>query len=163
MRIFALDLGVAVGWQLFNGRRQLRHGTHPLPSRASVDDYGTRCDALFTWTATMLGLLKPELVAFEAPLVPVANWSWDGKLESTATIVRGLISYAAVVELAAFRAGIRCIEVNAQSAKLALTGSRWAKKRQMIAAAVRAGYHVANEHEADAVGVALAALAHVAA
>lgn len=169
MRVLALDLGRSVGWQIFDGPRQRQHGTFVLPPRAGVDDFATRAVALYDWLGVKLDQHNPALVAFEAPLVPVAGL--QEKLQSQAHIVRGLIALATVVELVvalrntALPAPLRrrCVEVNVQRAKSQLSGNQWAKKPEMIAAAVRRGYRVATEHEADACGVALAALDHVGA
>jgi hypothetical protein len=169
MRVLGLDLGVHVGWQLLDGQRQRQHGTFVLPPRQGVDDFATRAVALYDWLGVKLDQFNPALVAFEAPLVPVAGL--QEKLESQAHVVRGLIVLAGVVELVVALRNrrllpvhrARCVEVNVQRAKSQLSGNQWAKKREMIAAAVRRGYHVATEHEADACGVALAALDHVGA
>ena len=51
---------------------------------------------------------------------------------------------------------------NPADAKIVLTGNGRAKKNDMVVAAVKRGYRVADEHQADAVAVALAAYDHIA-
>lgn len=126
------------------------------------DNYGPRFNALFEWLDGMVAGMHPNLVAIETPIVPVVGALWD-KIESDAHTIRFMIGLATIAELVAARHGVRCIEVAVSTAKVVLAGTRWATKRDMIAAAVRRGFAVADDHQADACAVALAALDHVGA
>jgi Holliday junction resolvasome RuvABC endonuclease subunit len=162
MICLGLDLGLAVGWAVFKGAEAKRPqlGTFDLPE-APVDRPGRRYLALDEWVDNMILVCTPQLVAFEAPIVPIDKRAWH--LDTDAATVRFLIGLASIVELVAYRRNVRCIEVAVPTVKNRMTGNQWAKKRQVVAAAVKAGYRIADAHQADACGVALAAFDHVGA
>ena len=157
MRVLALDISTNVGWAVFNGRHSKpRLDTWRAPM-AMVGHYGRRLSAFEEWLRGKISLLQPELVAFESPIF--VKWSSD--LATNEHTIRLLIGLASITELVCYRASVRCIEVHSQTAKKRLAGNSRAKKNQMVAAAVKAGFEVANDHEADACAVALAAYDHV--
>lgn len=82
---------------------------------------------------------------------------------SSLDIVRLLVGMASVVELVATRTGARCIEVPVPTAKKRLCGNGRATKREMINAAVNLGHLVEDDHQADAIAVALATYDHIGA
>jgi len=93
--------------------------------------------------------------------VPIDGKSWA--VATDAATVYFLIGLAAIVELVAARHQVRCLTVAVSTVKTRMTGDQWAKKRAVVAAAVAAGYRIADSHQADACGVALAAFDHVGA
>src|SRR5262245_18087794 len=84
---------------------------------------------------------------------------------TTAQTLRLQISLASTIETLAKARGVRCFEVATQSAKVALLGigrapkdaRNWDWKREMVIAAVRRGWPVGDDHQADACAVALVA------
>lgn len=162
MRCLALDLSGHVGWALFaRPDARPRCGTFDIPPTRWADNFGPRFRELYEWLDGMVASIRPELLAFEAPLTPIDGKSW--KVDTDANTVRFLTGLASIAELVAARHSVRCIEVAVPTVKARLAGSRFAKKAEIQAAAVRLGYPVADHHQADACGVALAAYDHVGA
>ncbi len=160
MRCLALDLSRHVGWADFRSpKSKPRLGTFMLPTTRWADNFGPKFHALDEWLDGMVQAIRPELLAFEAPLTPIDGKSWQ--VSTNANTVRYLTGLATVAELVAARRRVRCIEVAVSTAKVALTGTQWAKKQQMLAAAVNRGWLPADDHQADACGVAIAAFNHV--
>lgn len=159
MICLGLDLGLSVGWALFgNPQGKPKLGTFDLPA-APTDRPGRRFMALDDWLDDMIVTTAPQLLAFEAPIVPIDKRAWH--IDTDASTVRFLIGLASIVELVAQRRHLRCIEVAVPTVKNRMTGNQWAKKGAVIAAAVKLGYRIADAHQADACGVALAAFDHV--
>jgi Holliday junction resolvasome RuvABC endonuclease subunit len=159
MRLLALDISTQVGWALFKRpAAPPRLGTLRAPL-AAVDNYGPRLDAFETWLHDFIPLARPEVLAFESPVF--VKWSSD--LATTEHTIRMLVSLAGIAELVAWRARLRCLEVHSRTAKRRLTSDNRAKKRAMQSAAVRLGFTVADDHQADAIAVALAAYDHLGA
>jgi Holliday junction resolvasome RuvABC endonuclease subunit len=157
VRLLALDISTNVGWALFASRRaKPRLDTWHAPP-AMAGHHGRRLAMFEEWLRDKVVMLKPELVAFESPIF--VKWSSD--LATTEHTIRLLSAMAGMAEFVCHRAAVRCLEVHSQTAKRALAGNGRAKKDQMIAAAVKAGFDVANDHEADACAVALAAYEHI--
>ena len=80
---------------------------------------------------------------------------------SSLDIVRLLVGMATVVQLVAVRAGVRCIEVPVPTAKKRICGTGRATKRDVMNAVVKLGHLVEDDHQADAIAVALAAYDHL--
>lgn len=149
--ILALDCSTHVGHAFFAdvGAKPIL-GTWKAPKSWSMEDYGKRFHAFHNWLTDMLTTFNPDILAFEGPVMmrgPNAN--------TTEHTIRTLIGLVSVAELVAALRGIRCFEVNVATAKKELSGNGRAKKDEMIIAATRRGYEVANDHEADAIAVAL--------
>jgi Holliday junction resolvasome RuvABC endonuclease subunit len=155
-----LDLSGHVGWAFFakpTGKPRL--GTFRLPVTRWADNYGPKFHELDQWLDGMVVSMRPDVLAFEAPLTPVDGKSWAVKTDRNT--VRYLTGLATVAELVAARHHVRCLEVAVNTAKAWLSGTQWASKQQMLAAAVRLGFRVADHHQADACGVVLAAFNHL--
>jgi crossover junction endodeoxyribonuclease RuvC len=152
MRVLAFDLSSSVGWALFVGRRLVRSDTWRAPPE-SYDRFGRRFTGLYVFAREIIATQKPDVVAFESPAYVNRN----------PRNFRYLVGLASVLEMVAHMESIRCCEVNVSTAKKRLAGHGRADKTQMVVAAVRQGFVVANDHEADACAVALAALDHVGA
>ena len=155
--ILALDCSTHVGHAYFaDVGAKPRLGTWKAPKSWSMEDYGKRFHAFHNWLTDMLTTFNPDVLAFEAPVMvrgPNAN--------TTEHILRTLIGLVSVAELIADLRGIRCFEVNVATAKKELSGDGRAKKDDMVIAATRLGYDVSNDHEADAIAVALVVFAQL--
>jgi Holliday junction resolvasome RuvABC endonuclease subunit len=162
VRILSLDCSSSIGFALFNRGRANPPtlGTWHLPNRFALDDFGARLCAVRDWLAPFVATAAPDVLAFEAPITWVIT-DRSGAPNSSAGQVRLLVGMVAVVEMVAADAGVRCIEVAVGDAKRALSGTSRAKKRDMATAAVRAGYAIADHHQADAIAVALVAYDHL--
>ena len=158
MRVLAFDLSSHVGWALFDGRRLVRSDTWNTPPEM-VGRFGRRFTAAYVFAREIITTQKPDLIAFEAPIQPRAG---TRDLKNTHPLnLRFLQGLATIFEMVAHIEGVRCVEVANGTAKKRLTGSGRAKKPDMVVAAIKQGFIVANDHEADACAVALAALDHV--
>lgn len=173
-KVLGLDLSSRTGWALFRDKDSApRLGTLRLPKPYNPEDYGARCWPLMEWVQGMVDGHAPDIVAYESPFIPMRPTKADdeaGKANFTTTqhALRLQISLAATIETAVARENarrkeareptrVRCLEVATSSAKLALAGSaRLAdKKRDMVRAAWARGWETADDHQADAIGVAL--------
>jgi Holliday junction resolvasome RuvABC endonuclease subunit len=161
MRVLAFDASSTTGWAYFaHPRARPVLGDFELPSSAA--NYGKRSAAMQAHVVRLIDQFQPEIVTFEAPIfLPHDRWHTR----------RLLTSLVVVIELVAYAKGCRCIEVDPAVAKAALAGPkrrrgrgkklRNANKDEMMVAAVNMGWPVANDHQADACGVALATFAYL--
>lgn len=149
MRVLAFDASSTVGWAFFADARAVPVlGDFEVPNST---DYGVRCLDMLNRTRILVEHHKPDVVAFEAPIfLPRDRWHTR----------RLLTSLTVVIELVAAMRGLRCIEASPADVKRALAGAR-ASKADMVVAATRMGWKVANDHQADACGVALAVYSHL--
>lgn len=155
MRVLAFDASSVTGWAAFADARS-RPLLGDFELSASLD-YGARNLAMLRTVRTLIDEHEPEVIAFEAPIfLPRDKWH-------TRRLLTGLVN---MVVLAAAERDLRCIEVAPGTVKAALVGPRKkgepASKDDMVMAAVRMGWKVANHHQADACGVAVATFAHLA-
>jgi Holliday junction resolvasome RuvABC endonuclease subunit len=171
LRILGLDLSTNVGWCLWEGDGPSICRTERLPKAFAPEDYAARTWPLMEWLEGQLMVLKPEVIAFEAPFIPMApvndkNASLDGGKASFVTTQHTLrlqISLANTIETTAKKHGIRCFEVATSTAKKALTGfgrapngvKGWDWGDEMVIAATKRGWKVGDDHQADAAAVAL--------
>jgi Holliday junction resolvasome RuvABC endonuclease subunit len=157
VRLLALDLSTHVGWAFFADRSTLTaHDTWHAPGRhkSARDDFGPMALAFESWLIKMLLDHRPDVVAFEAPILP------RNKTFEKQRAIRMSYGWAMLTEKVAFGYGKRCVEAHPSTVKVALARNGKATKKDMIAAAVRRDFIVATEHEADACGVALVAFEH---
>lgn len=142
--ILALDASsTTIGWVLYAGQ-VLDHGEHRLQG----DDIALRCQTAYEILALLLDRFPQiDCLAIEAPVARFAK----------AVIPQARVS-GALLTLAAQR-WKHVIETPPTAAKLALAGKGNASKDTMMARA--RAYGVSGEHEADALGVALAAAGKV--
>jgi Holliday junction resolvasome RuvABC endonuclease subunit len=159
VRVLALDCSTNVGWALFESPAgPVRFDTWRAPKSFVLSNYGRAFVGLEAWLVDMVTVHQPDVIGFEAPIMPFAGFI---EQRSSLDIVRLLVGLASVVELVATRAGKRCIEVPVPTAKKRLCGNGRATKRQMIGAAVNLGHLVEDDHQADAIAVALATYDHI--
>jgi Holliday junction resolvasome RuvABC endonuclease subunit len=157
-RVLAFDCSSTTGWACFaSARAHPALGSFPLPSGL---DYGRRNIAMLAQVRRLIDRFHPDIVAFEAPIfLPRDKWH-------TRRLLTGLVN---MVELAAAERDLRCIEVDPGVVKAAMCGPRKkvgrkfksASKDEMVIAAVNMGWHVADDHQADACGVAVATYGHL--
>lgn len=151
--LLSLDLSGKVGFSFFAAPTSApRFGTFVVPL-APPDRVGRRYVAFADWIADTLEVMAPAVVAYEGQIPPRAATS--------AASYQFLGALVALVEEAGERRGCRLILVSVQDGKRALTGNPRADKHESIVAAVRRGWNVADDHQADALGVALAAYEHL--
>jgi Holliday junction resolvasome RuvABC endonuclease subunit len=155
MRLLALDMSVNVGWVLFDRPGELKaRGTESLEGSR---DHGERFNAFFIWLLAKIEVQQPDVLAWEEPIRP----RFGSRMNTTMQTVKLLQGLAAIAELTAVRCGVlRRIGVPTATAKKKLAGHGHADKHMMIGAAVRMGIIVADEHQADALAVALCAYEH---
>ena len=149
MRILAFDASSTTGWASFASAHDAPVvGSYELKASA---DYGAMALAMLQHVNVLCDEHKPEVVAFEAPIfLPRDRWHTR----------RLLTCLVVVVELVAAMRGLRCIEVSPGDVKRALGGHGASKGKQM-ANAMLMGWTVKNDHEADAIGVALGTYAYL--
>ncbi len=159
MRVLALDIATRLGFAVFEGRDDgsPRFGTYVLPKVLDKDDIGTRTLALRRWLRDQISVVRPDVVAFEAPWVPREGGT--GATFIDGSVVRLLVSLAGEAETTAKECGVaRIMEVSSASAKVALAGTaRLGKDRKklMVIAGTRRGWRISDDHQADAGAVAL--------
>lgn len=156
--ILALDCSSSCGWAYFaRPDATPRCGTWRAPKAWAIEDYGQRFAKFHDWLVGMMTTFSPDVLAFESPILPRASMD----MQTTEHTLRTLIGLVSIAELVANLRGVRCLEVNVATAKKALTGSGRAEKSDMLVAATRRGWPVADDHQADAAAVALVAMASI--
>jgi len=155
-RLLALDLSTNVGWAVMERGRTPEFGTERLPGPDAgigvIARQGRRYACLLDWLSTMRSRHGFEALAWERPILP----HYPGQLATTLETMALLWGLAAMAQLFAWRGGLRGIACPVDQAKIALTGSRFAKKADMVRAAWTVmDWPVANDHEADAGAVGL--------
>lgn len=156
MRLFVLDCSTHVGWAFFKACGAMpTFDTWHAPRGVDRDDFGAPWVAFEVWLACKLDELAPDVLGFEAPLLP------RNKTFQKTRAIRMSWGFATVVETTARKRGLRCIECHPSTVKKRLAGHGKADKDAMIVAAIRAGWLVADDNQADALGVGLVTYDHV--
>lgn len=146
--VLALDLSTHTGaaYDAHGGRRPLCSTWHaPL---AAPKDFGTRWIAFMRWLDETVIIVEPDILAFEAPLVPHGDRASD--MKSGVDITRFLMGMATIAETVAAMHAIETVEENVATVKKYFTGSGRAKKPDMMARARSLNWACANHNEADA-------------
>jgi Holliday junction resolvasome RuvABC endonuclease subunit len=159
MRLLALDISSHVGWVAFHRPGALAGiGTWHVPDSPRL---GERFLWFERWLIGKAREHRPDVLAFEEPIRGLP-WRKAGTDRYTTMPVQKLLQgLAAIAELVgALNECNRIIEVPTATAKKKLAGHGRADKTMMIAAALRMGITVADEHQADALAVALCAYEH---
>jgi Holliday junction resolvasome RuvABC endonuclease subunit len=159
MRCLALDISSSVGWIAFSRPGAIVGlGTWHLPPRHQL---GARFALFEDWLREGCAVLQPSILAFEEPIRGVPGRAAGIDKSAALPVLKLLQGLAAVAELTAARCAVpRCIEVTTSSAKLKLGGHGRATKRSMVSAAIQMGVPVGDEHQADALAVAMCAYEH---
>lgn len=155
-RVLALDLSGHVGWAFYASRdaRPIFDTWH-APERRHRDVYGPLFAAFEDWLCDQIHKFKPLLIGFEAPILPRV------RVFQKQRAIRISYGLAEITERIAYQRRIRCVEVHPSTVKVRLAGRGNAKKHHMVLAANKLGLEVTSDHEADAIGVALATMDHV--
>jgi crossover junction endodeoxyribonuclease RuvC len=140
--ILSLDLATRIGFCVGAPGAMPVFGEHQLPSTA--ENIGAFACAYEDWLAARLAADKPELVIFEAPILPQ---------KTQLMTVRKLTGLAFETERLCTRAHIRCLEGRKSTVNKAFTGSGRASKDDTMAMARQYGFKVRGEDEADAVAL----------
>lgn len=150
--VLAFDLSPSLcGW-CYAGN-ELVAGAFALPPLAS--DLGGLATALAQNVSTLIQRFKPGHVAYEAPIL---------RRHDTLLDLRRIYGLGMVLEHLCAAEAIPCSEIDLRQIKTLMTGDGWAKKPEVVAAAVRIGVELpknkaqGREDAADAVGAALCAL-----
>jgi Holliday junction resolvasome RuvABC endonuclease subunit len=143
-RLVTLDLATCLGFT--DGpaaSRTFTFGSFALPKTGN--DLGSFGAAFHDWLVDLLDQAdKPELLVFESPILP--------KMTNIQT-VRKLYGLAFLTELICKTRQIECAEENLMTVKKHFVGAGWATKTDMEAEAIRRGYAVTDDHQADAIGL----------
>lgn len=153
MLLLALDLSTSTGFALMERGKPPLLGTFLLP-KVPPGDNARRYAALWRWLHDMRATHDFEALAWERPVVPIRAGKTDALDE-----LELLISLAGICRLFAGVHHLPHTHIAWQDVKIALTGSKFAKKPEMIAAAMKIGWKPADDHQADAGGVGVAAMA----
>lgn len=156
MKLLALDCSTHVGWAFFDSFGAVPDfGTWHAPRTRNRDDYAFEWTAFEDWLAHRLDKLAPDVVGFEAPIIPRV------RTFQKARAIRLSWGFAYAVETMCKRRRLRCIEANPSTVKAVFAGHGRAKKDRMVGAAIRRDWLVEDHNQADALGVALAAYEHI--
>lgn len=142
MILLALDISTRTGC-CWDGNERPFFRTITLPQLA----LGLRCKSFVTQLYELVGVVKPDLIAIEAPLVPIGK-GFD--VQTTVDTVRLLITLAGMASYVAACAGVPTTERTAQQTKKHLTGARHADKQAVFDRCVMLGWQPKNYDEADA-------------
>lgn len=153
MLLLALDLSTSTGFALMERGKPPLLGTFLLP-KVPEGDNARRYAALWRWLHDMKATHGFSALAWERPVVPIRAGKTDALDE-----LELLISLAGICRLFAGVHHLPHTHIAWQDVKIALTGSKFAKKPEMIAAAMKIGWKPADDHQADAGGVGVAAMA----
>lgn len=148
MTVLALDIASNTGaaWDAPGGRRPLCASWRA--PYADPKDFGSRFLSFMRWLDEVVLVVKPRILAFEAPLVP-----HGANMKTSADTVRYLIGLASIAEMVASDHEIEVVEENLGTIKKYFTGSGHAKKHDMMARAKALNWAAANHNEADAAGL----------
>lgn len=150
-RLLATDLSSSVGWALLERGVPPTFGTERLPP-ALGEDQGARFSRLHDWLGEMQGRHAFDALAYERPILPRKA----GDLATTMDTLTLLWGLCTVVRLYAHQQGMPCVACPVDQAKITLTGSKHAKKDDMVVAAMKTmNWTVEDDHQADAGAVGL--------
>lgn len=147
-RVLALDLSSHTGWAV----DAPGGGDKPLSGVVDFDlhgdEYGPTFSAFRNFLNDAVCIHEPEVLAFEAPLMP-----HGGNFMTSEQTVRLLIGLAAHAEQIGHAMGLETVECNVQTVKRFFTGTGRAQKADMIARCNAIGWPVKNHNAADALAV----------
>ena len=142
--VLALDLATRVGFAFDGGAGAPITGSRTLRGGAgALGAMGKDCSA---WLAEMIETIKPDILAFEAPLM-----GGRGVVFNAAT-ARLLIGLAFLAETIAEAYELRCYEAHVQSVRKYFLGTARSKnaKKETVARCRMLGWDVATHDAADA-------------
>lgn len=149
--VLALDISSKVGWATMI-RGQLCFGMYEVKAAGEGEDLG--CFGFGIWLRTMIRENKPDIVAIESPIPPIAPKGKPGVTNfQTLKILYGLVGVARFVTMQSI--GRPAETVYASTARKTVTGSGATKKPEVIKFLRAQGYRVAEDNAADALVIYL--------
>jgi crossover junction endodeoxyribonuclease RuvC len=147
-RVLALDLSSHTGWATDapGGGDKPLSGVVDLPMDG--EELGRAFNSFRLWFCDAVTVHKPEILAFEAPLMPRG-----GNFMTSEQTVRFLIGLAAHAEELGHAWQLETYEVNVQTVKKFFAGTGHATKADMVARCNQIGWPVRNHNAADALAV----------
>lgn len=118
-------------------------------------DFGTSWIEYWHYLNDLITVIKPDLIGFEAPLMPRPRAPKPG-LKAFVTpevTVRFLFGLACITETLAGLRGIPCEERNVATVKKHFAGHGFADKEQLKARCRQLGWTFHNDNESDAAGL----------
>jgi len=154
MRILTIDPSTHVGWAFFapDLKRPI-FGSKDFSAFAGVD--GRVHSHFLRWLREHVGNARPDVIVIESPFFRGGN----------SEFLYGFFNLAALVAFEGFMFGKHSIQlekIHLAHAKKHFTGRGNATKEEMIQAARNLGYHVQNDHEADALAILHFKMTHTA-
>jgi len=162
MRVLALDLARLTGWAVGTFAGVEAFGTHELPSAGIVGmgEYGSLARASFR---RMFGLLKPDVVVFEQPILrsgKIKNRGGKQFVQSIDTPEKLRKIYGLSFELAVecFEHGLPCSEANIATVRAHFLMGKTPKtseecKLHVKVMARKRGWEIRDDNEADALAI----------
>lgn len=149
-RVLALDIATTVGFAV-DGPEEWKPLTGAVRFAASGDDYGRAYAGLDQWLFEFIGLHRPDVLAFEAPLIVGGRTGTTRR--TNAHTVRLLFGLAAVAEMVGSRAGLPVYECHIQTVRRHFVGNGRAQKPEVMARCRALGWEVATNDAADAAAI----------
>lgn len=140
MKILALDIAKTTGWAISKGETTIVSGS----IKFTQTDFGELAFAFKKWISGKLDRERPDLVAYEAPVVKHAH------------AAKILIGLSWMVVLACQERGIPCVSVNNTSVKKFFVGAVCGKDTKpypVTVEAERRGHCPQTTDEADAIAI----------
>jgi len=167
-RVLAFDLSrKSCGWSHDSDRPGVPAcGSLRLPKieGSSEDgwDYGTTFAAFWLFARKKIDEAKPDILAYEAPLMPRPARNNDRQnFVTTEQTVRALFGLATLAETIAALSGIEPYEANIRTVKKFFAGHGFAEKEDIMARCRQLGWPITDDDSADACAVwALAKSTH---
>lgn len=144
MKIIALDIATSTGACFDGPEGRPVFVTHRVPDLC----LGLKLKSFAAWLYELIGVIEPDLLAIEAPLV-----QRGGNFKSNIDTARLLNNLAGTAHYVAACAGVPVTEKNVGTIKLHFAGSGRADKRAMMERCRQLRWTVRNDHEADAAGL----------
>lgn len=148
--LLALDIAQSTGFAIgaLDADRPL---TGSVRCAADGDDFGRAGVAFEKWMVGLIDLQKPDVVAFEAPLVVGGN---RGTTRPTnANTIRLLFGLAFLAETIASRCGLRVYECHIQTVRRHFCGNGRCQKPEVRARCRQLGWDVQSNDAADAAAI----------
>lgn len=154
--LLGLDTAKAVGWSFFRSADDPAPvcQTWIAPVRWDSDDYSPFFLAFEEWLKGTISVFKPDMVAWESPVI-VPRGGWGEGRGSDENNIRRLIGVVTVAELVCAHLGVPTREVHNSTCKSFMGVSPRKDKDAMVAAVTQLGYSVGDHNQADSVAVAL--------
>lgn len=144
-RVLALDIATTTGWACDGPTPGVPvSGTFKTPF-AGGEEFGSGFVAFEAWLSDMMSVMRPEVLAFEAPVPRASAHGFQ-----TTRILLGL---ATIAELVAAQNGVPCFETHIQSVRLHFTGSGRCDKRDVMHRCRVLGWAVVQLDASDACAV----------